>query len=87
MSGEYLIWPDSDDYLEPETLAQMADRLAGVPGEIVCCDHVVEKQRGTEQVRNGIEPGIYESDRLRVVKARLIGEEKKVIPLSRCMKI
>ncbi len=86
-AGGYYMFVDSDDYLEPETLAQMADRLAGVPGEIVCCDHVVEKQRGTEQVRNGIEPGIYESDRLRVVKARLIGEEKKVIPLSRCMKL
>ena len=86
-AGGYYMFVDSDDYLEPETLAQMADRLAGVPGEIVCCDHVVEKQRGTEQVRNGIEPGIYENDRLRVVKARLIGEEKKVIPLSRCMKL
>lgn len=46
--GGYYMFVDSDDYLEPETLTQMADRLADVPGEIVCCDHVVEKQRGTE---------------------------------------
>lgn len=86
--GGYYMFVDSDDYLEPETLAQMADRLADVPGEIVCCDHVVEKQRGTERVKNGIEPGIYEGNRLREqIKARLIGEEKKVIPLSRCMKL
>ncbi len=79
---------DSDDYLEPETLAEMADRLAGVPGEIVCCDHLVEKQRGTERVKNGVAPGIYEGEQLREqIKARLIGEEKKVIPLSRCMKL
>lgn len=87
-SGGYYMFVDSDDYLEPKTLAQMADRLADVPGEIVCCDHVVEKQKGKEQVRNGVEPGIYEGDRLRErIKAKLIGEEKKVIPLSRCMKL
>lgn len=87
-SGGYYMFVDSDDYLEPETLAQMADRLADVPGEIVCCDHVAEKQKGKEQVRNGVEPGIYEGDRLRErIKAKLIGEEKKVIPLSRCMKL
>lgn len=87
-SGGYYMFVDSDDYLEPETLKQMVERLAGVPGEIVCCDHVVEKQRGTERVRNAAEPGIYEGDRLREqIKARLIGEEKKVIPLSRCMKL
>lgn len=87
-SGGYYMFVDSDDYLEPETLKQMVEWLAGVPGEIVCCDHVVEKQRGTEQVRNAAEPGIYEGDRLREqIKARLIGEEKKVIPLSRCMKL
>lgn len=87
-AGGYYMFVDSDDYLEPETLTQMADRLADVPGEIVCCDHVVEKQRGKEQIKNGIEPGIYEGDRLREqIKARLIGEEKKVIPLSRCMKL
>lgn len=87
-SGGYYMFVDSDDYLEPETLAQMADRLAGVPGEIVCCDHLVEKQRGTEWVKSGVSPGIYEGDRLREqIKARLIGEERKVIPLSRCMKL
>lgn len=84
----YYMFVDSDDYLEPETLKQMADRLAGVPGEIVCCDHVVEKQHGTEWVKSGAAPGIYEGDKLREqIKARLIGEEKKVIPLSRCMKL
>lgn len=87
-SGTYYMFVDSDDYLEPETLSEMAERLAGVPGEIVCCNHAVEKQRGTEKVASGVAPGIYEGDRLRQqIKARLIGEEKKIIPLSRCMKL
>lgn len=87
-SGGYYMFVDGDDYLEQETLSEMAARLAGKPREIVCCNHVVEKQRGTEQVQNGVEPGVYEGERLRLeIKARLIGQEKKVIPLSRCMKL
>lgn len=87
-SGGYYMFVDSDDFVEPEMLVQMTACLAGVPGEIVCCNHVVEKQRGTEQIRSGTAPGIYEGDRLqKQMKARLIGEERKVIPLSRCMKL
>lgn len=87
-SGDYYMFVDSDDYVEPEMVAQMADRLKGVRGELVCCGYVMEKQRGTERGYCGVEPGIYEGDRLREqIKARLIGEEKKVIPLSRCMKL
>lgn len=87
-SGDYYMFVDSDDYVEPEMIAQMADRLKGVRGELVCCGYVMEKQRGTERGYCGVEPGIYEGDRLREqIKARLIGEEKKVIPLSRCMKL
>lgn len=87
-SGGYYMFVDSDDFVESQMLSEMAARLADVPGEIVCCDHVVEKRRGTERVRNGVEPGIYEGERLREqIKTRLIGEEKKVIPLSRCMKL
>ena len=86
--GGYYMFVDSDDYLEPDMLWEMVGRLAGQPGEIVCCNHVVEKQRKTENVQCGVEPGIYEGDMLRQqIKARLIGEERKVIPLSRCMKL
>lgn len=86
--GGYYMFVDSDDYLEPDMLWEMVERLAGQPGEIVCCNHVVEKQRKTENVKCGVEPGIYEGDMLRQqIKARLIGEETKVIPLSRCMKL
>lgn len=87
-SGGYYMFVDSDDYVEPEMIAQMAGRLKGVQGELVCCGYVMEKQRGTERVCCGVEPGIYEGDRLREqIKAKLIGVEKKVIPLSRCMKL
>ena len=87
-SGGYYMFVDSDDYVEQEMVSEMADRLKGAPGEIVCCGYVMEKQRGTERVGSGVEPGIYDGDRLREqIKAALIGVEKKVIPLSRCMKL
>lgn len=87
-TGSYYMFVDSDDYVEPEMLSEMAQRLAGESGEIVCCNHVLEKQKKTENVKCGVEPGIYEGDKLRQqIKARLIGQEKKVIPLSRCMKL
>lgn len=87
-SGAYYVFVDSDDYVDPEMLVEMTDRLAGIPKEVVCCDHVLEKQRQTIQVKSGPEPGIYEGERLREqIKARLIGQEKKAVPLSRCMKL
>ncbi len=87
-TGTYYMFVDSDDYLDPETLFEMADRLAGVPGEIVCCNHVLEKRRETVQVKCAPEPGVYEGEKLRAqIKAKLIGQEHKVIPLSRCMKL
>lgn len=87
-SGGYYMFVDSDDYVEPEMVSEMAARLGGVPGEVVCCGYVMEKQRGTERAGNGVAPGIYEGEKLREqIKAALIGVEKKVIPLSRCMKL
>lgn len=87
-SGDYYMFVDSDDYVDAKMLTEMAARLAGVPREVVCCDHVLEKQRETVEIKNGLEPGIYEGEKLREqIKARLIGTEHKPIPLSRCMKL
>lgn len=86
-AGGYYMFVDGDDYLEPEMAAQMAGRLRGVPGEVVCCNYVMEKQRKTERVQCLAEPGVYEGDRLRRLKAGLVGQEKRMISLSRCMKL
>jgi len=86
-AGRYYMFVDSDDYLEPETIERMAACLKGLPGEVVCCNYVMEKQRKTEQVRCGVKPGVYEGDGLRRIKERLIGQEKRAVSLSRCMKL
>ena len=87
-SGSYCTFIDSDDYVRPEMLKEMASHLTGQAGEIVCCNHILEKSKETVSVIQALKPGVYESDRLdREIKDRLLGEETKIIPMSRCMKL
>ena len=87
-TGEYYMFVDSDDYVEPKMLTEMAAHLKGVRGEVVCCNHIVEKHKKTEAVYSAVAPGVYTGERLdKEIKAKLIGQEQKVFPLSRCMKL
>ena len=87
-AGDYYMFVDSDDYVEPEMLSEMADRLAGKRGEIVCCNHLREKQKKTEPVYSKVAPGVYQKEELvSEIKAKLIGQEQRALPLSRCMKL
>lgn len=86
--GDYYMFVDSDDYVEPEMLTEMAAHLAGQPGEIVCCNHLREKQKKTEPVYSAVAPGVYQGEELEsVIKARLVGRQQRILPMSRCMKL
>lgn len=87
-AGDYYMFVDSDDHVEPEMLSRMAARLAGLRGEIVCCNYLQEKQKKTEPVYSHAAPGVYQNEKLvSEIKAKLIGREQRVLPLSRCMKL
>lgn len=87
-AGEYYAFIDSDDYVSREMLEEMAKGLIGRKGEIVCCNYMLEKQKETVPVIQGLAPGVYEGERLeREVKAELVGNENRKIPMSRCMKL
>jgi glycosyltransferase involved in cell wall biosynthesis len=87
-TGDYYMFVDSDDYVEPSMLEEMSACLVGIPGEVVCCNHVLEKQKKTVPVHSAVEPGIYVGENLeKEIKSRLIGQEQKAFPLSRCMKL
>ncbi len=87
-SGDYYAFIDSDDYVSPEMLEEMTGHLSGLKGEIVCCNYVLEKQKETVPVIQGLAPGVYEGERLeREIKAELVGNENRKIPMSRCMKL
>ncbi len=86
--GDYYMFVDSDDYISAETLDEMAACLTGRTGEIVCCNHVLEKRRETLPAVMPLAPGVYEGELLeREVKAKLLGREERLIPMSRCMKL
>lgn len=86
--GMYYMFIDSDDYVSKEMLQKMAAHVTGQKGEIICCNHVLEKQRETVSVIQPLKPGIYEGVKLqKEVKEQLLGNESRIIPLSRCMKL
>lgn len=87
-TGDYYMFIDSDDYVEKNMLEEMTRHLIGKKGEIVCCNHILEKQKQTLPTTSLAEPGIYEGIKLRrEIKDRLIGNEQRTVPMSRCMKL
>lgn len=87
-SGDYYMFIDSDDYVDTDMLQKMVELLTGKRGEIVCCNHIIEKSKEKIPVICPAEPGIYEGDKLQTrIKDRLLGNEQRTIPISRCMKL
>lgn len=87
-AGDYDTFIDSDDYVSKDMLQKMAACLSGQKGEIVCCNHVLEKQKETVPVIQPLTPGVYEGGRLEEeIKDKLMGRENRIIPMSRCMKL
>lgn len=87
-SGEYCMFIDSDDYVETNMLEEMSKHLAGKRGEIVCCNHILERGERKHPVICPAKPGVYEGEKLQTkIKDRLLGNEQRTIPISRCMKL
>ena len=87
-AGTYYMFVDSDDYVSEDMLQKMAGCLRGQKGEVVCCNHVLEKQKETIPVILPLTPGVYEGDKLeKEIKSQLLGREERVISMSRCMKL
>lgn len=87
-SGDYYMFVDSDDYIEAETLQEMTKLLIGKRGEIVCCNHILEKKNETVPAICLAKPGVYEGEKLQSeIKEQLLGNEERTLPFSRCMKL
>lgn len=87
-AGAYIMFVDSDDYVSKDMLQKMAAQLTGQKGEMVCCNHVLEKSRETVPVICAVRPGVYEGVKLeREIQGRLLGNETRILPMSRCMKL
>jgi glycosyltransferase involved in cell wall biosynthesis len=85
--GEYLCFVDADDWIEREMLAAMSACLKNMPGEIVCCNHTIDREDKIKKVAHGLQPGVYEGIGLMEIHSRLLGYEERPIVISRCMKL
>lgn len=87
-SGDYCMFVDSDDYVDADMLKEMTQHLVGKKGEIVCCNYMLEKSKETIPAICIAKPGVYEGVRLQTeIKDRLLGNEERQLPFSRCMKL
>lgn len=86
-SGEYLCFVDCDDWVDTCMVEAMLEKTAGCSGEIVCCNFLIERPEGATEHRHELAWGIYEGASLGEVKSRLLGNERRTVSMSRCMKL
>ena len=90
-SGEYLCFVDSDDWISHDLIERLA-RLAkgGQVREIISSDYLIERMNGAAPSisTSAAAPGEYTGERLQKdIKDRLLGNERRTVILSRCMKL
>lgn len=85
--GSYLCFVDSDDWIDTFMIEAMVKKLAFVPGEIVGCNYVIDRPDGVTKEKHGLPPGVYQGAELEKLFSGLLGNENRLICLSRCMKL
>ncbi len=88
-TGEYLSFVDSDDWVDLQMMEEMASELSGNEKEIIASDYVIERGEGnSEYVWQQLKPGEYDRGAIEnEVIPRLLGEEHRLVCISRCMKL
>lgn len=87
-TGEYLCFVDSDDWVDADMISEMAVFLTGNDKEIISSDYVIERGNGSSQyVWQELNPGVYEGKEWKKRIFCLLGEEKRYVCMSRCMKL
>ena len=86
--GDYLCFVDSDDWIDERMIEEMLCAASDCGREVICGNYVQEEKSRSFPVIQSLAPGIYEGEALREkVFCRLVGEEKRPVTLSRCMKL
>lgn len=62
--GEYVMFVDSDDWIEKELLKTMLYRLLETNCSLVCSNVFIDESGRTTENRNGIPCGVYETDKI-----------------------
>lgn len=86
--GQYLCYVDSDDWIDPEMIEQLAEVTTGNSHEMVCSNILLEFETTKIEKKNQLQAGVYEGDELReILKNRVLGNEERLIMASRCTKL
>lgn len=87
----FLCFVDCDDWLETDCLQKMTAALdEDDKGQVICGGYVIEREwnHTQEKKESAAAPGIYEGKRLlNEIQSHLLGNEKRTLILSRCMKL
>lgn len=62
--GKYVMFADSDDWIEPELLEMMVQTMRECGCRLVCSNVYMDLENSTIEKKNAIPPGIYETDRI-----------------------
>jgi len=89
--GDYLVFVDSDDFVEKEMLSMLYARRSDdyKDAEIICCNNSIDHANGKlEYAKHAIEPGEYIKQSLdEDFKKNILGFENRKVSFSRCMKL
>lgn len=88
--GNYLVFVDSDDWIDKNMIEELVEHATGSSAEIVCSNYIIEKTEKQQsiKVKQSMEPGTYERDALeRELFPVILGMEERRIHCSRCMKL
>ncbi len=87
-TGEYLMFVDSDDWIDACMVDNMLKFSSDCGKEVICGNYIQEEENRHFPVIQALEPGIYTGTALpERVFGRLLGEERRPVTLSRCMKL
>ena len=91
-AGDYIMFVDGDDWVDPEMVGKLAERLAGIGREVICSDYIIERassrERKSEYVYQTLPAGDYDRQSIEnEVIPILMGNERRPVHFSRCMKL
>lgn len=86
--GKYLLFIDSDDWLDLDMIEQLLSYVDGSCKELICSNYIIEKEKDKTPVKQKMAPGVYNRKQLEsVLFPELFGSENRMIHSSRCMKL
>lgn len=88
VKGEYVVFQDSDDWIDLFMIEDMVNHATGKGKEIVCGNYMIEKENQSIAVRQALAPDVYDRKGIEnKIFPYLLGEEDRIIHYSRCMKL